>query len=51
MIPLLSLLLAAQAAEGMWLPEQAPDVAALLTEAGVSLSPQALADPKGAPLG
>lgn len=51
MIPLLSLLLAAQAAEGMWLPEQAPDVASLLAEAGVSLSPQALADPKGAPLG
>jgi hypothetical protein len=41
----------AAADEGMWLPEQAPEVAARFAASGLSLDPTALADPYGDPLG
>jgi hypothetical protein len=39
------------AEEGMWLPEQVPDLAAAWAEQGLQLAPEALADPLGEPLG
>ncbi|MFA7439371.1 MAG: S46 family peptidase [Sphingomonadaceae bacterium] len=41
---------AAFAAEGMWLPSQAPEIAAELVEAGLQIPPQALADMNAAPM-
>ncbi len=41
----------AQADEGMWLPEQLADRAEQLTELGLELPPEQLADPMGQPLG
>jgi hypothetical protein len=40
----------AHALEGMWLPEQMPDLAESLKEQGLELSPSILADPMTAPL-
>jgi len=39
------------AGEGMWVPQQLPQIAPALTEAGLELDPQQLADLTGAPLG
>jgi len=39
------------AGEGMWVPQQLPQIAPALTEAGLQLDPQQLADLTGAPLG
>ncbi|MBB4130294.1 hypothetical protein GGR62_001048 [Xanthomonas campestris] len=41
----------AQAAEGMWVPQQLPDIAGPLKQAGLRLSPQQLADLTGDPMG
>lgn len=41
----------ALADEGMWLPEQIPDVAAELKDMGLALDPAVLADPQGPVLG
>ncbi len=43
--------LLAHADEGMWLPEQIPDIAAEWTERGLELDPAQLSDPLGQPLG
>jgi len=42
---------AAQAGEGMWVPQQLPEIAGPLKEAGLELSPQQLADLTGDPMG
>ncbi len=42
---------AALADEGMWLPEQIPDVAAELRDMGLAVDPTVLADPQGPVLG
>ena len=42
---------AAQAGEGMWVPQQLPEIAGPLKEAGLKLSPQQLADLTGDPMG
>ena len=47
----LALLPAAQAAEGMWVPQQLPEIAAPLKKAGLRLDPAQLADLTGDPLG
>jgi len=39
------------AGEGMWVPQQLPEIASALTEAGLQLDPQQLTDLTGAPLG
>jgi len=39
------------AGEGMWVPQQLPQIASALTGAGLQLDPQQLADLTGAPLG
>jgi len=39
------------AGEGMWVPQQLPEIASALTEAGLQLDPQQLTDLAGAPLG
>jgi len=39
------------AGEGMWLPQQLPEIASALTETGLQLDPQQLTDLTGAPLG
>jgi Peptidase S46 len=39
------------AAEGMWLPEQLPEIAAPLKKAGLQLDPKQLADLSGQPMG
>jgi len=39
------------AAEGMWMPQQLPEIAVPLQEAGLQLAPQQLADVTGNPLG
>ena len=41
----------ATAGEGMWLPEQVPDVAPAFADKGLVLDPATLADPLGDPLG
>jgi len=41
----------AMAAEGMWLPEQLPEVAPEFADRGLEISPETLADPMKAPLG
>ena len=41
---------AAQAGEGMWVPQQLPEIAGPLKEAGLKLSPQQLADLTGDPM-
>ena len=41
----------AQAGEGMWVPQQLPEIAGPLKEAGLKLSPQQLADLTGDPMG
>ncbi|KAF1703908.1 S46 family peptidase [Pseudoxanthomonas kaohsiungensis] len=42
---------AVQAGEGMWVPQQLPEIARPLKEAGLKLSPQQLADLTGDPMG
>lgn len=42
---------AASAAEGMWVPQQLPEIAGPLKKAGLKLDPQQLADLTGDPLG
>src|SRR5690606_37679418 len=42
---------AVHAAEGMWVPQQLPEIAASLKKAGLRLDPQQLADLTGDPLG
>ncbi|MDR2871447.1 MAG: S46 family peptidase [Xanthomonadaceae bacterium] len=42
---------AAQASEGMWVPEQLPEIAGPLAQAGLKLSPGQLADLTGDPMG
>ena len=42
---------AAQAREGMWVPQQLPEIAGPLKEAGLELSPEQLADLTGNPMG
>ncbi len=42
---------AAHAGEGMWVPQQLPDIAGPLQQAGLKLSPQQLADLTGDPMG
>ena len=42
---------AVQAGEGMWVPQQLPEIAGPLKEAGLKLSPQQLADLTGDPMG
>ena len=42
---------AAQAAEGMWVPQQLPEIAGPLKQAGLQLSPEQLADLTGDPMG
>ena len=39
------------AAEGMWVPEQLPEIAAPLKKAGLKLDPKQLADLTGQPVG
>ena len=41
----------ARAAEGMWVPQQLPDIAGPLRKAGLKLSPKQLSDLTGDPLG
>ncbi|QBG89198.1 S46 family peptidase [Xanthomonas oryzae] len=41
----------AQAGEGMWVPQQLPEIAGPLQQAGLRLSPQQLADLTGDPMG
>lgn len=41
----------AQAAEGMWVPQQLPEIAGPLKQAGLQLDPQQLADLTGDPMG
>ena len=48
---ILTLIASSLAGEGMWLPEQAPAVAAPWTARGFAVDPKALADPMGQPLG
>jgi len=47
----LSLSLAAQAKEGMWVPQQLPEIAGPLAEAGLELDPAQLSDLTGDPMG
>ncbi|KFN49671.1 S46 family peptidase [Arenimonas composti] len=47
----LSLSFAAQAKEGMWVPQQLPEIAGPLAQAGLELDPQQLADLTGDPMG
>lgn len=47
----LSLSLAAQAKEGMWVPQQLPEIAGPLAQAGLELDPKQLADLTGDPMG
>ncbi|MFT4248348.1 MAG: S46 family peptidase [Pseudomonas sp.] len=42
---------ATQAAEGMWVPQQLPEIAGPLQKAGLRLSPEQLADLTGDPMG
>ncbi len=42
---------AAYAGEGMWVPQQLPDIAPALRKAGLKMNPQQLADLTGDPLG
>ena len=42
---------AAQASEGMWVPQQLPEIAGPLAKAGLKLDPQQLADLTGDPMG
>ncbi len=42
---------AAQAGEGMWVPQQLPEIAGPLKQAGLKLSPEQLADLTGDPMG
>ncbi|AOL18746.1 hypothetical protein BGK55_05355 [Xanthomonas citri pv. malvacearum] len=41
----------AQAGEGMWVPQQLPEIAGPLQQAGLRLSPRQLADLTGDPMG
>jgi hypothetical protein len=47
----LALAQAAHAAEGMWVPQQLPEIAGPLKAAGLKLSPEQLADLTGDPIG
>ncbi|MGB3394652.1 MAG: S46 family peptidase [Stenotrophomonas sp.] len=47
----LGLAQAAQAAEGMWVPQQLPEIAGPLKQAGLKLDPQQLANLTGDPMG
>ncbi len=47
----LGLVQVAHAAEGMWVPQQLPEIAGPLEKAGLKLSPQQLADLTGDPMG
>ena len=42
---------AAHAAEGMWVPQQLPEISKPLKQAGLKLAPEQLADLTGDPLG
>ena len=46
-----SLLLTVQAAEGMWVPQQLPDIASELKKAGLEIDAKQLADLNGQPMG
>ena len=50
-LALLAVLPVAHAAEGMWVPQQLPEIAAPLKKAGLRLDPKQLADLTGDPLG
>ncbi|MGE4359537.1 MAG: S46 family peptidase, partial [Lysobacteraceae bacterium] len=41
----------ALAVEGMWTPEQLPEISEALTRAGLQLDPAALSDLRGQPMG
>ena len=47
----LGLVQAASAAEGMWVPQQLPEIAGPLKQAGLKLDPQQLANLTGDPMG
>ena len=47
----LGLVQVAHAAEGMWVPQQLPEIAGPLQKAGLKLSPEQLADLTGDPMG
>lgn len=47
----LAVVSSAQAGEGMWVPQQLPEIAGPLQQAGLRLSPQQLADLTGDPMG
>lgn len=49
--PGLLIAIAAQAGEGMWVPQQLPEIAQPLRQAGLQLDPQQLTDLTGDPLG
>jgi hypothetical protein len=51
LLPLLFLAAAAHADEGMWMPQQMPQLAAELQKTGVTLDPKRLADLTGDPMG
>jgi len=50
-LALLAVFPAAHAAEGMWVPQQLPEISAPLKKAGLKLAPEQLADLTGDPLG
>ena len=47
----LALVQAAHAAEGMWVPQQLPEIAGPLKQAGLKLSPEQISDLTGDPMG
>jgi hypothetical protein len=51
MLAALAVTSSAQAGEGMWVPQQLPEIAGPLQQAGLRLSPQQLADLTGDPMG
>lgn len=51
MLATLAVASSAQAGEGMWVPQQLPEIAGPLQQAGLRLSPQQLADLTGDPMG
>ncbi len=51
MLSTLAIASSARAGEGIWVPQQLPDIARPLKQAGLQLSPQQLADLTGDPMG
>lgn len=51
LVAAMSLSLAAQAKEGMWVPQQLPEIAGPLKQAGLELPPEQLANLTGDPMG